>query len=248
MRNPDYKFMGCGVVPADPNWAMPPHCHPFHEVIVVKSGSMLLKTRHGELDARAGDVLFYEAGLMHEEISQPANPVHTCFLAFRSGQLLPPFPLRMRDSEGRMAELVSWLIRDRWQGRPVSGCQPLLHAIVGELQWMLSRPRDAWEEHIRNFFRLHLAEPISLGDVARYADMSRFAFVRKFKRITGSTPMQELRQIRLYEARNLILSRNLGMKAVARAVGIGDEYQLSKLFRRFFGVSPGQMRNRPVKA
>ncbi|RPJ34357.1 MAG: AraC family transcriptional regulator [Verrucomicrobiaceae bacterium] len=35
------------------------------------------------------------------------------------------------------------------------------------------------------------------------------------------------------------------MKSVAAKVGIGDEYQLSKQFRRQFGVSPSRIRNRP---
>jgi len=55
--------------------------------------------------------------------------------------------------------------------------------------------------------------------------------------------MEELRQIRLHEARNLVLSSDLPMKMIAAKVGIGDEYQLSKLFRRYFGIGPRDMRN-----
>jgi transcriptional regulator GlxA family with amidase domain len=33
------------------------------------------------------------------------------------------------------------------------------------------------------------------------------------------------------------------MKMIAAKVGIGDEYQLSKLFRRYFGIAPRDMRN-----
>ena len=98
---------------------------------------------------------------------------------------------------------------------------------------------------VRDHMRTRFADKLSLADVARHAGMSRFAFVRKFKRLSGRTPMEELRQIRLHEARNLILSRDLPMKAVAAEVGIGDEYQLSKQFRRQFGVSPSRIRNRP---
>jgi transcriptional regulator GlxA family with amidase domain len=89
-----------------------------------------------------------------------------------------------------------------------------------------------------------LAEPLSLDDIARHGRMSRFAFVRKFKRLGGRTPMEDLRLMRLNEARNMILSSGLPLKAIAAAVGIGDEYQLSKLFRRHFGMSPREMRTK----
>ena len=56
--------------------------------------------------------------------------------------------------------------------------------------------------------------------------------------------MDELRRMRLNEARLMILSTTLPLKAIAPAVGIGDEYQLSKLFRRQFGISPRALRTR----
>ena len=245
MQNDRMKFLGCGEVPADPRWRMRPHFHPFHELIAIKSGAMLLKTRHGDLVARAGDILFYESGLVHEEISLPEDPVNTNHLSFACDQILPALPLWMQDPEGRVVEILCWMLRDQNEGRPSADCLALLDMILRELHWILARPKNAWLEKVRNHMRTRFADNLSLDDVARHAGMSRFAFVRKFKRLSGRTPMEELRQIRLHEARNLILSRDLPMKSVAAKVGIGDEYQLSKQFRRQFGFSPSRIRNRP---
>jgi AraC-like DNA-binding protein len=239
------EFLGCGEVLPSPRWRMRPHSHPHHELIVIKSGAMLLKTRHSEFFARSGDILFYQAGLVHEEISQPDDPVSTYYLGFGIKTELPDLPLHLRDSEGRMVELLGWMHRDVRKRRPVGDCLALLETIIRELRWLLDRPKDGWLNHVRELLRTRFAEPLSLDDVARYAGMSRFAFVRKFKRLCGCTPMKELRQIRLHEARNLILSSDLPLKSVVAKVGIGDEYQLSKQFRRQFGVSPSQIRNRP---
>ena len=74
--------------------------------------------------------------------------------------------------------------------------------------------------------------------------MSKFAFVRKFKRLSGRTPMQDLQQMRLNQARTMMLASGLPMKAIAPVVGLGDEYQLSKLFRRHFKLSPREIRSR----
>jgi AraC-like DNA-binding protein len=243
MQKSERAFLGCGELLPNPCWHMRPHSHPHHELIIVKSGSMVLKTRHNELIASSGDVLFYEAGLIHEEISQPDDPVNTYYLGFSAKTELPDLPLRLRDSEGRMVELLGWMLRDLRERRPEGDLLALLETIIRELRWLIDRPKDGWLNHVREHLRTRFAEPLSLDDVARHAGMSRFAFIRKFKRLCGRTPMEELRQIRLHEARNLILSCDLPMKMIAAKVGIGDEYQLSKLFRRYFGIAPSTMRN-----
>jgi AraC-like DNA-binding protein len=243
VKKSEPEFLGCGELLPNPRWRMRPHSHPNHELILVKSGAMLLKTKHGELVAHSGDILFYQAGLIHEEISQPDDPVSSYFLSFSARTELPDLPLRLRDSEGRVVELLHWMHRDLREGRPVTDCLALLETIIRELRWLIARPQDAWLEHVREHLRTRFANPLSLDDVARHAGMSRFAFIRKFKGLCGRTPMEELRQIRLHEARNLILSCDLPMKMIAAKVGIGDEYQLSKLFRRYFGIAPSTMRN-----
>ena len=128
MKKDVFELLGGGEVLPDPRWRMPPHVHAtHHELILIAGGSMLLKTRHGELLATSGDMLFYEAGLIHEEISQAHDPANIIFVAFRSGQLLPSFPLHMRDSEGRLRQLLSWLIRrpaSRAFDRGVSAAAP----------------------------------------------------------------------------------------------------------------------------
>jgi AraC-like DNA-binding protein len=244
MQENEPEFLGCGELLPNPCWRMRPHSHSRHELIVIKSGAMLLKTRHGELIARSGDILFYQAGLVHEEISQPDDPLSSYFLSFSARIKLPDLPLRLRDSEGRLVELLRWMHRDLREHRPEGDCLALLETIIRELRWLLDRPKDDWLEHVREHLRTRFAETLSLDDVARHAVMSRFAFVRKFKRLCGRTPMEELRQIRIHEARNLILSSDLPLKTIAAQVGIGDEYQLSKLFRRYFGISPRNIRSR----
>jgi AraC-like DNA-binding protein len=244
MQKSEPESLGCGELLPNPSWRMRPHSHPCHELIVIKSGAMLLKTRHGELVASSGDILFYEAGLVHEEISQPDDPVNSYYLGFSAKTKLPILPLRLRDSEGRVVELLHWMHRDLREGRPKGDCLALLETVIRELCWLLDRPQDAWLEHVRKNLHTRFADPLSLDDVARHAGMSRFAFIRKFKGLCGRTPMGELRQIRLHEARNLILSSDLPLKTIAAQVGIGDEYQLSKLFRRYFGISPRNIRSR----
>ena len=65
-------------------------------------------------------------------------------------------------------------------------------------------------------------------------------------KVTGSykTPMRELQLMRLNGARTLMLTTGLPVKAIAPITGLNDEYQLSRLFRRHFRISPREMRAR----
>ena len=97
---------------------------------------------------------------------------------------------------------------------------------------------------IREYMRSRLKQKIYLADLAHQVGMSKFAFVRKYKRLSGRTPMQDLQRMRLNQARNMLLASGLPLKAIAPEVGLGDEYQLSKLFRRHFRLSPSELRMR----
>ena len=57
-----------------------------------------------------------------------------------------------------------------------------------------------------------------MDDIARRMRMSKFAFGRKFKRLSGRSPMQELRLMRLNQARTLMLTLGQPVKAIAAAV------------------------------
>lgn len=222
---------------------MSPHFHPFHELIVIMSGAMRLKTRESVLTARAGQVLFYHAGLVHEEISERAAPVRSFFLSFRAGGKLT-LPLAMQDEQGRIREMASWLAGDFRAGASAEKGQPMLVAILAELERLQSHPPDPWLAGVRSVMRERLAGELDLNTLAEIAGLSRFSFIRKYRERAGSTPMLDLRAMRVEEAHRLLLSSNLPLKAIAPACGLGDEYQLSKLLRRRFGMSAREIRAR----
>jgi AraC-like DNA-binding protein len=194
--------------------------------------------------AGPGDIIFYRAGFVHEETADARDPVGIDFIAFDTGDPLPWLPLRTHDTQGRVREMVHWLIEDVGHRRAPELRRPLFDLILGELRLLCAVPPDPWLETVVTFMRKHLARALTLEDLAGQGRMSKFAFVRKFRRLRGRTPMEELRLMRLDRARTLLLTTSLPVKAIAPAVGIGDEYQLSKLFRRHFNLAPSHLRTR----
>jgi AraC-like DNA-binding protein len=236
------QIYGAGAVVLNPRWHMAPHFHHFHEIIVVRQGRYEIKSAEQSFRAGTGDIVFYRAGFVHEETSDTRHPVAIDFIAFDTGDPLPWLPLLTHDTQGRVRQLVHWLIDDVRGQRGSELRRPLFDVLLGELRLLCAVPRDPWLENILDFIRKNLARRLTLEDLAHQGKMSRFAFVRKFRRLRGRTPMEELRLTRLDQARTLLLTTSLPVKAIAPAVGIGDEYQLSKLFRRQFDLPPSRLR------
>ncbi len=89
------------------------------------------------------------------------------------------------------------------------------------------------------WIREHYAEPLRVSSLADIANMSVPSFHRHFKAVTTMTPVQFQKQIRLQEARRLLLV-NREIAAVGYAIGYESLSQFSRDYRRLFGVPPGR--------
>ncbi|HCU16354.1 MAG: AraC family transcriptional regulator [Enterobacteriaceae bacterium] len=81
-------------------------------------------------------------------------------------------------------------------------------------------------------------ESLSLDALAKAANLSRSAFHRKFKDLTGMSPLDYQKQLRLLEARQLLLAHNNTAEAIAFQVGYNSPNQFSREYSRMFGLSP----------
>ncbi len=87
--------------------------------------------------------------------------------------------------------------------------------------------------HLREHFDRHVALP----DLIARADMSAASFHRHFKAITGMSPLQYQKRLRLQEARQQLLS-GTDVASTAFAVGYESASQFSREYARLFGLAP----------
>lgn len=86
------------------------------------------------------------------------------------------------------------------------------------------------------------AQPIDLGRMAAAAGMSKYHFLRIFRRLTGLTPHRYLISARLRRAALALASSRQPVIAVAYDAGFGDLSTFNKTFRAAFGLTPSQYR------
>ena len=89
---------------------------------------------------------------------------------------------------------------------------------------------------IRSRFR----DQLRIGDIAAAAGMSESSLHEHFKAVTRLTPLQYQKQLRLQEARRLMLAEGASAGAAGFAVGYESPSQFSREYRRLFGAPPRQ--------
>jgi len=88
--------------------------------------------------------------------------------------------------------------------------------------------------------RIEFRKPIRIEDLAELAQMNPSTFHRQFKALTSTSPLQYQKELRLFEARRLMLSSAINAETAAFEVGYESSSQFSREYSRLFGASPKQ--------
>ena len=88
------------------------------------------------------------------------------------------------------------------------------------------------------YIHRNLGGGISLASLAREAFVSRYHFLRLFKRSTGMSPHRYILKCRLLKAKELLGTREFQVADVAYETGFCDQSHLTRHFKKFFGFTP----------
>lgn len=88
----------------------------------------------------------------------------------------------------------------------------------------------------------HLAEPLSVDQLADAAHMSRRTFTRRFREATGTTVSRWVVNARLARSQQLLETTDLPVERIATEVGFGTALSLRQNFSEQFGTTPSEYR------
>ncbi len=90
------------------------------------------------------------------------------------------------------------------------------------------------------WLRDNYTKSIDVGEMASKSGMAINTFHRQFKRVTGLSPIQFQKQLRLLEARNLMAFEGYAVASAAYQVGYQSPSQFNREYSRFFGSPPAR--------
>ena len=90
----------------------------------------------------------------------------------------------------------------------------------------------------------HLADNLSVRQLAQEAGMSERTFLRRYRDATGTTPQRAVERLRVEAARQMLTETRIPAKRVAARCGFGTEETMRRGFLRLQGVNPRDYRAR----
>jgi len=169
----------------------------------------------------------------------------------RAEPLAANVPIRVDPTDAEVGDAVLRLIRllDRPDSLPILQTQ-----LIRELHfWLLSgrhgaaiRSLGVAESHAQRvaravtLIRKNYSKPLRIERLAEAASMSPASFHEHFKAVTSLTPLQFQKQLRLIEARRMMLSDGAIISNACYAVGYESIPHFTREYGRFFGESPAR--------
>jgi len=151
----------------------------------------------------------------------------------------------------QLLEAIARLLRLLESPADIPVLAPLAHR---ELLYRLLRSEHGWRiaqmvanqghsQRVRDaigWLRAHFAEPLHIDEFARHVHMSPSSLHHHFKAVTAMSPLQFQKQLRLQEARRLLLSEGVDAATAGHRVGYESASQFSREYSRLFGAPPAR--------
>lgn len=140
--------------------------------------------------------------------------------------------IRLLDSPGDACFLAPLILREIVY-RLLVGEQGIRVCHIAALGGQTRRIATAIERLRKDF-----DQPLRIDDLARDLGMSVSGFHHHFKEVTAMSPLQFQKQLRLQEARRLMLDEQFDAASAGYRVGYGDAAHFSREYKRLFGAPP----------
>jgi len=228
------------------------HTHFYHELVLIQRGRIKAHVGGKEYLLGQGDLIVYPANTDHEEWVMGERPLLTSMCAFSWEAIGPGEAIVCHDTDGHMEELLAWLARECYAHWPITGPSaagkdrsfglPMLHAILAELKRLSCHEPNAMVDQVRAFIRDNLRSAFTFKDLLALSGLGRSQFAVQYRRITGRSPMEDARLMRVEEARRLIITSPLTLSEIAPMVGMLRRMHLSRLLKTVLGVNVRDLR------
>jgi AraC family transcriptional regulator len=105
------------------------------------------------------------------------------------------------------------------------------------------RPLQKWRlKRVIEYVDDHLSAKITLSDLAAVAGLSRMHFASQFRKATGFRPHEFVLRRRIGRAEEMLMDTTMSIVHIALTVGFQTQAQLTTVFKRFVGCTPGRCR------
>ena len=159
----------------------------------------------------------------------------------------PDHPVTFRNPGSELKEMLAKIYeaKGKEEACKVRMAGYLMLALAYFIREVYPEDRDLANLYCRKaaeYIAYNYSQQITVEEIADYIGISRSQLYRVFMLMYNKSPKQYLTEYRIEQALRLLKDPKLTINAVARSVGFEDNLYFSRVFRKFYGVSPGTYR------
>lgn len=243
------------------------HTHDFLEISIVLEGQANYTIEEQEFQLNAGQIMLFNPGTRHGEEQRTGTYSHQLHIGLTNISLdglkrnhLPTKKavLNLGEYQWEFLDKAWRLVKEYSEEQPEF--QLMVKALIIEMLVLILRSLEKVQDntvtlalsknakrkqylvnHAIYYLENHHTQEITLEQLADTLYVSPTYLSKVFKESTGMSPINYLIQVRLKHAKELLANEQLTIREISQAVGYQDAYHFSKLFKKYYGVSPSQL-------
>lgn len=239
-----------------PNWKDKNVLLPNSKLFYILDGEIEIITKNQPFIAKKGDMVLIPAGVKHDFHLTPLNYAKKCWFHFDLSigsnsffeNIIIPYKISVGENtfvKGLFDSILSCAQSSLPQDK-LTVCSGIISLVSFYLKNCdFTQKTTKFNDEIDlaiAFIKKKYKQNVSLGDIARQANLSPNYFVRKFKERTGFAPLQFVCIMKMERAKYLIEQTEDSISSIMEELGFYDASYFSKLFKKYCGYSPKKFR------
>ena len=232
------------------------------EIMFIYEGTGLYTIGERKYSVCAGDILIYNSGVIHDEVSDPTSKIKSYCLGIDHIKLdgldrnclinNDQCPVLKAESNFTFIHSIFLTIYNELYYENVGAektCHYITQALIVLLLQMYNQiitgekeSRQSLGEYIKNYIDQNYRNEITLASIAEALNISPDYMSHTFKKVTGYSPIKYIIRRRIGEAQTLLITTKHSITMIATMVGFDNSSYFIKTFTKNVGMSPKRYR------
>lgn len=226
------------------------HSHRYWEITYYYNGNGVNIANGVDYPFSDGTILCIPPNLLHEDRSKAGY--RNIFFMVESFDFHSTVPIVLHDNaDNDFFYVLKQLYKEYYCEKPSK--KSILNALLNTLYTYFidlfdAKSANIYVNNVQRALIENLSNPYyTVGNALAEVPMNPDYFRRQFKESTGMTPQDYQQNLRMHQAKQLLMTSSFPLKDVCLLCGYEDPYYFSRIFKKVTGLSPKEYRKEKTK-
>lgn len=220
-------------------------CHPTNSLLYIIEGEFYCKINNKEYYAKKGDIFVFPKDIYFKR--RVISQIKCVFIQFEE------YPLELDAGILKIIDTIraenNFMYIEKLVN--VGDLEAARYFICDFFNFLkqeniLKKDISSDIQYVIDYYQNNYSDPISLTTLANNIHASKQTLISKFRKELGITPNAFLIKVRLNQSKQLLTHSNMSVGEISSSCGFENMYYFSNTFKKHFGISPSNYRNKFV--